>query len=287
MQQNGAVNGDYNIKSLPTTLNRAKLTAAFLLTVPGPKMLWQFGELGYDVSINACPNGTISDGCRTDLKPVRPEYARDAERLKLYKVYSELIKLKTTVPAFTTTDFTTDFGGVVKRLTLRSASGTVYLIGNFDVRPQTVLAGFPGAGKYYHFFSGQPLTLTDPNQPITLEPGAFHLYSTQKLPTPEAGLVPFAVVPSPVTAVEERTESLTVSPNPADGPITVELNGAYRGLVQFELVNPAGRMIRKLDVRKTAERLRQPIDAQGLPTGLYILRVQQGDRRSVVKVMKR
>ena len=26
--------------------------AAFFFTVPGPKLMWQFGELGYDYSIN-------------------------------------------------------------------------------------------------------------------------------------------------------------------------------------------------------------------------------------------
>ncbi len=287
LEQNGAANGSYNIKSGPTALDRAKLAAAFLLSVPGPKMIWQFGELGYDVSINTCADGSISDGCRTDSKPVRPEYARDAGRLKLYKVYSELIKLKTTVPTFSTTDFTTDVAGVVKRLTLRSATGTVYLIGNFDTRTQMVAGGFPGAGTYYDFFSGQAVVLSDANQSLTLEPGAFHLYSTQKLPTPEAGLVPFAVVPNQVTAVEEPTETLRILPNPADGPLVADLDSPYRGMVEFTLMDAAGRIVRTTEARKTTHQLRQSFDVQSLPTGLYRLRVQQGRRQSVVNVLKR
>ena len=155
MRQNGLTSGSYNIKSLPTALDRAKLAAAFLLSVPGPKMIWQFGELGYDLSINTCSDGTtIKDDCRTAAKPVHWDYYQDANRLKLYKVYSEFIKLKTTVPAFATSDFTTDFSGVVKRLTLRSTSGTVFLIGNFDTKAQTVNAGFPSAGKMVSLFFG-------------------------------------------------------------------------------------------------------------------------------------
>jgi 1,4-alpha-glucan branching enzyme len=41
----------YDIKDPTTSLNRIKAASAFLYLVPGPKMLWQFGELGYDISI--------------------------------------------------------------------------------------------------------------------------------------------------------------------------------------------------------------------------------------------
>ncbi|GAB3038804.1 hypothetical protein GCM10027185_46940 [Spirosoma pulveris] len=288
-RQNGAATGSYSIKSLPTALDRAKLTAAFLLAVPGPKMIWQFGELGYDLSINTCSDGTtIKDDCRTAAKPIRWTYYQDADRQKLYKVYSALINLKTTVPAFATTDFTTDFTGVVKRLTLRSASGTVFLIGNFDTKAQTVSAGFPSNGKLYHFFTGQEVQLTDANQSVTLEPGAFHLYSTTKLPTPEAGLVPFALVPGVVTAVEQEADSqLLISPNPAGEQTVVEINSRYRGGVAFNLRESGGRSVRSWNAPKTSDRFHQPIDLQQLPTGIYYLQIQQGDQHSILKVLKR
>src|SRR5439155_3221769 len=53
----GQANGSYNIKDLATGLKRNEMTAAFLLAMPGPKLIWQFGELGYDLSINTCDNG--------------------------------------------------------------------------------------------------------------------------------------------------------------------------------------------------------------------------------------
>ena len=289
MRQNGLTDGSYSIKSLPTALDRAKLAAAFLLTVPGPKMIWQFGELGYDLSINTCSDGTtVNDGCRTAAKPIHWDYYQDLQRLKLYKVYSELVKLKTTNPLFNSTDFTTDFSGLVKRLTLRSPSGTVFLLGNFDTKTQTINAGFPSAGKWYHFFSGQEVQVTDASQSISLEPGAFHLYSTSKLPTPEAGLVPFAVVPSQVTAIEEDpNDQITVSPNPAQEQVMVELAGSYRGAVEFSLRDSGSRAVRAVSGRKIANQFRQQIDIQTLPTGIYFLRVQQGERQRVLKVVKK
>lgn len=291
LRQNGLAQGTYNIKTLSTALDRAKLAAAFLLTVPGPKMIWQFGELGYDLSINTCSDGTTTnDGCRTAAKPVRWEYYQDADRRKLFGVYRELIKLKTTVPTFATGDFTTDFAGVVKRLTLRGILGTVYLIGNFDVKPQTINLGLPSVGKWYHFFSGQEIDVNaaTANQSVTLEPGAFHLYSTTKLPTPEAGLVPFAVVPSLVTATEPELDGqVLVSPNPADTEVIVDLSSPYRGAVEFSLRDGGGKILRNVRSQKNATTLRQPLDLHPLSSGTYLLRVQQGERQRVVKVLKR
>ena len=72
--QYGNSSGSYNIKDTATALKRQQLTAAFLFMLPGPKMIWQFGELGYDYPINYCGNGTINDACRTDPKPIRWDY---------------------------------------------------------------------------------------------------------------------------------------------------------------------------------------------------------------------
>ncbi|MEI9909455.1 MAG: hypothetical protein WDO71_07195 [Bacteroidota bacterium] len=62
----GNSSGSYNTRDLNTALKRMELNAAFFLTIPGPKMIWQFGELGYDFSINRCADGTINNNCRLE-----------------------------------------------------------------------------------------------------------------------------------------------------------------------------------------------------------------------------
>ena len=57
------------LKTLSTAIDRIKLASAFFFTIPGPKMIWQFGELRYDYSINF--NG------RTGNKPIRWDYYSD------------------------------------------------------------------------------------------------------------------------------------------------------------------------------------------------------------------
>lgn len=42
---NGAI-----AKNLSVRMSQLAVNAAFCFTVPGPKMIWQFGELGYDVT---------------------------------------------------------------------------------------------------------------------------------------------------------------------------------------------------------------------------------------------
>src|SRR5690606_35024365 len=104
----GNFNGTYDVRDMNTALDRSELAHAFLIPLPGPKMIWQFGELGYDYSINYCSNGTISDGCRTSAKPIRWDYTDVIERYKLYQVVSALNHLKRTEPLFSTTSFSVD-----------------------------------------------------------------------------------------------------------------------------------------------------------------------------------
>ena len=61
--ETGRSMGYYNIKNPSTALERVKAASLMFLTVPGPKMIWQFGELGYDQSINRC-EWKHHEGCR-------------------------------------------------------------------------------------------------------------------------------------------------------------------------------------------------------------------------------
>src|SRR5437762_12483696 len=59
----GASSGSYNVQDVATGLSRNAMAAAFWAMQPGPKMLWEFGELGYDSSINLCSDGTTNNNC--------------------------------------------------------------------------------------------------------------------------------------------------------------------------------------------------------------------------------
>ncbi|AEW00104.1 alpha-amylase [Niastella koreensis] len=173
-EQYGNYSGSYRIKDLATGLARQQLIAAFEMAAPGPKMLWQFGELGYDVSIDY--NG------RTGSKPIYWNYAKDASRLALYNTYAKLINLKKKNSVFTATNYSYKLDGAVKTISLTGSDGTsVMVVGNFDVVAQTPAIAFPLTGTWYDDLSGGTVSVTATPYTITLAPGEYHIYSNTML----------------------------------------------------------------------------------------------------------
>jgi len=200
--QFGNSSGSYNVKDLATVLERQAAAAAVFFTVPGPKMIWQFGERGYDKSIFACLDNTIphpypKDSCKLTRKEPRWEYMADPNRLKLYNAYSRLINLRLSNPnVFNSTAFSYDFydnNGLYKSFQIMdpAANGMkVTVIANFDVVPQTRSITFQTGGKWYNYLSngtgagingatGNTFDLASTAQSITLQPGEYHVYIYQ------------------------------------------------------------------------------------------------------------
>ena len=168
----------YDIKNQIVALNRIKLAATFFITVPGPKMIWQFGELGYDISIN--------QGGRLGKKPIpwvdSLNYYSDTDRKSLFNVFAALIRLKKNYPAFSSTDFSLATSVGLKRIKINHSSMNVVIIGNFDVSSGSLVTEFQSTGKWYEFFTGDSLTVTDINMQINLQPGEYRLYTSIKIP---------------------------------------------------------------------------------------------------------
>ena len=75
---------------LATRMKQLEVNAAFTFTVPGPKMIWQFGEMGYDI--------TIEENGRTGRKPLHWEYLNNDYRKALQSTYAQLLKLRNDHP---------------------------------------------------------------------------------------------------------------------------------------------------------------------------------------------
>jgi 1,4-alpha-glucan branching enzyme len=179
--------GSYNVKNAATALERQAAAAAVFFTVPGPKLIWQFGERGYDSSINA-------NGGRVSSKPPHWEYMQDANRLKLWDVYSKLIHLRLQYPAvFNSTAFNYDFydnNGLFRRFQIADPDPNglkVTVVANFDVVPQTRTVTFQSTGTWYSFLgngtgsglngaTGMVANISSATQTITLQPGEYHVY---------------------------------------------------------------------------------------------------------------
>ena len=174
---NGNSAGNYNIKDTMTAVHQMQMTSAMMMGIPGPKMVWQFGELGYDYSI-------MFNGDRTAPKPPRWDYFNQPERQKLYRVYSGMAKLRKS-DAFRFGSFTGDLAGLGKRMWISHSSMNVVITGNMNVASRDIAPGFSAAGQWYDYFSGQAITVTDPaNQIFTFGPGEFRVFTNIPLPAP-------------------------------------------------------------------------------------------------------
>ncbi|NGP87037.1 alpha-amylase family glycosyl hydrolase [Fodinibius halophilus] len=218
--------GSYDITELNTALNRIKLSAAFFFTVPGPKMFWQFGELGYEIDINQ--NG------RTGEKPIRWEYYDNKERKKLYNTYKALIRLRNSHEAFTseTSNVTMDVNNTTKRITISHPDLEVTIAGNFGVTDTELQPQFTQTGDWYDFFSGDTLSVNNTDTTITMSAGEFHIYTTQKFKAPTEDLLSF--VPTQInldisqsfsSASSPQNYRMIALPGQVDEELTDVLNG--------------------------------------------------------------
>jgi 1,4-alpha-glucan branching enzyme len=141
----------YDGSSIPfaTRMERAKANAAFFLLVPGPKMIWQFGEIGYDISID--------DNGRTGKKPCKTtEYMNVAERKALYDTYSKLIAFRKKNHILFDYDVNfrwyVDGGHQTGRYLFATKDGkTMAVFGNFGQGTQSIGVELPAGGSWYQY----------------------------------------------------------------------------------------------------------------------------------------
>jgi hypothetical protein len=181
----GASQGNYNTKQLPTALKRMEAASAIFYSVPGPKMLWEFGELGYDFPINRCVDGTISNNCRLDPKPIRWDYLQQPDRKRLHDVVASLAYLKANYPTFSTDNFLFNDGNLfVKNLQLNHPDMDALVMANYRVINSDVNPKFQYTGTWYEYFTGDSIVVTDTQERIMFSPGEYRLYTSKRIVPP-------------------------------------------------------------------------------------------------------
>jgi 1,4-alpha-glucan branching enzyme len=263
----------YNLKDTTRALDRAAQAAAFFYTIPGPKMLWQFEELGYDYDIDF--NG------RTGEKPIRWDYYNDYRRQMLYEVTRALIHLKTENEAFGTDDFSLSLNGDLKRIRLNHPIMDVNIIGNFGIETGSIIPAFSVTGNWYEFFSGDTLNVTSVDNLIPLKAGEFRIYTTKKLTRPETGLG------TPESLPASGQLNLKIFPNPATDSFTLELELKKTTLVTVELSDVSGRRLTSLfqgEVNSGRQQLSVNIP-ESIRPGIYFVKTSSDTGTAVAKII--
>ena len=142
---------------LATRMKQLEVNAAFTFTVPGPKMIWQFGEMGYDI--------TIEENGRTGRKPLHWEYLDNEYRKALHDTYAQLLKLRNEQPELFCGNATLSWKVGVsdwangRTLYLESITGKkLVVLGNFTHTETSV--SFPAdTGEWTDWKSGKKQTV--------------------------------------------------------------------------------------------------------------------------------
>lgn len=221
----GNSNGSYDVTDLNTALNRMSAIGAISLTIPGPKMVWHFAELGMDVSIWTCEDGSVNsdydgnnDGdCKLATKP-QPQWVNnwpgDPNRSQVFNDYARINALKTTEAVFEG-DYSIDSGDLTPRIFIYDDAlpatqlKNVVVLANFDLTAQNIVPDFPYTGTWYDLMDetgNTSINVTNTTATITLQPGEFKIYGNQT---------------STLNSNEFTLDKITVYPNPVDHSFSV------------------------------------------------------------------
>ena len=252
----GNTTGQQNAKNLLNGLQRTEGLAALMLTTPGPKMIWQFGELGYDISIDYI--------CRTCNKPILWNYFTENSRKRLYDVYKASIELRKSHPVFTGDDFTYSLNGAVKSLKLNDPSMNAVVIVNIDVNPQDKTIDFQHNGWWYEYFSGDSIQINGTSI-ISLDPGDYMVFTDLKLDKPEIlNTLGF-------NEYEIANWDVNIFPNPSRDFLNITINGSKSKDIKYTIMNSLGKII----YQQTGTFKRHQINIENLSTGNYFLILEQ------------
>ena len=271
--------GTYNIKNINTAINRVKAIGSFFFTIPGPKMIWQFGELGYDISID--------DPCRLCEKPILWDYFDDMERRRLYKTFQTLIHMRQQYEIFNSANTEVDLyvGSSTgkKRIRLSYNDENAVIIGNFNVVNQSLDPDFFHTGIWYDYFSGDSIYVSDLNDPIDLDPGQFHIYSNFYMNPPEENLL------STHTENEFLPNTIEIKqnyPNPFNPSTLIQISNNGDIETSLHIFDINGKLVDTLMDQNFISGINTyQWNASTFPSGIYIARLSSGSMNRSIKML--
>jgi len=270
--------------NLTGSLNRMPALGAVTLTIPGPKMIWHFGDLGMNNSIWTCNNGVVNsdydgnnDGdCKLDTKP-QPQWTNnwltDSNRNQIYNTWARLNQLKINEPVFEGS-YTITSGTLTPRISIytgsESSSGAtlknVVIIANFNNVSQSINPSFPYTGTWYDLMDETgSTTISGATTSVTIPAGGFKIYGNQKATT--LGIDDLVL-----------NSGLTLYPNPATNTFVLNKN-----IEALHIYDVTGKLVKSF---KGSFEKGYLFDVSNLPKSIYIIKTantlgEQGTKKLI------
>lgn len=277
----------YNARNDSIALRRVEAATSLFLTIPGPKMIWEFGERGYNKSIFACEDNSVptpygDERCKLTRKEPRWEHLQDPNRKRLYDVNAALLKLRKNQPAlFNSTAFSYDLANAVKHFRISDGTLSALIVANFDVVSATANVTFQNSGTWYDYLTGATITATGSAQIIPLQAGEYHVYLNQNITN---------VITTPVFDITAPLNTLqaAVYPNPMNNRSVLELNIPEKSRVHIDLFSMAGVQLQTIYAGSLVRGVHfLPLldKINNLPGGMYFIRIQSGNQVKMLKIL--
>ncbi|MBN2010563.1 T9SS type A sorting domain-containing protein [candidate division KSB1 bacterium] len=274
--------GTYNIRSLSTALDRYKLISAFFFTLPGTKMMWQFGEMGYDQNL---PESGYE---RVNPKPILWNYLDNPDHRELFNTIASLIELRNRFEVFRDTATVVGMrvaqGQYARRINLTHPTRSITILGNFDIADRTINPTFQSTGMWYDYFSNDSMLVEDTQAQISLAPGEFHIYSNKR----------FNIEDSAPKKQLDRVSTFQLSqnyPNPFNPTTQISYQLPVTSNINLSIYNLNGQLVRRLMTGRQETGQYQVewdgTDERGRPVGagLYLYRLRAGDQVRVRRMI--
>ncbi|MEN9488372.1 MAG: hypothetical protein RL494_637, partial [Bacteroidota bacterium] len=270
---------------LNNALKRMSTMAAMHLLVPGPKMIWHFGELGWDSSIYTCNNGSINNpsdptpgDCKLDKKP-QPQWANnwlgDANRSIVYNDWAKMNTLKINEPVFEG-NYAISPDGAASNVRQRmyiwddaipaSSLKNVVVISNFSVAALNIIPNFPYTGTWYNLMDNSSINVTNTAATLNIPAGEFRIYGNQ-------------LAPSLANTEFELTKSIALYPNPATNSFSVT-----NATSEVQIYTITGQLVKNF---KGSFDTNHSFSIDDLTQGVYLVKITDNNQRqSTVKLIK-
>ena len=270
-------NSSHNVRNLDVALSRMSAQAAMMIPVPGPKMIWNFGDLGNNISIFTCTNGTINtpnDGtpgdCKLDTKPQlqwSENWLSDPDRLQIYNDWSRLHQLKIEEDVFEG-DYSINSGSLTPSIYVwddalpATQLKNVVVLANFNVTAQNVTPNFPYTGMWYDLMdtSGNTfINVTNTTSPINIPAGGFRVFGNQ--------------ASTLSTGSYSLNSGFSIFPNPSRTSFSIDNN-----VSNVEIYDVTGKLAKSFKGDFTRV---DSFDISNLNSGVYIVKVENDSNQTM------
>ena len=261
--------------NLTNALNRMGAIGATSILVPGPKMIWHFGELGSSQSIYTCVNGTVNDesstiagDCKLDTKEQvqwTQNWLSNPTRASILSDWSKMIKLKTNEPVFVGDHtMSTDGSNFKQRIHIfdnNLASNQlkyVVVLANFDTSNTTINPNFPTTGYTYPMTwydlmdNNNPVTINSATALITVNAGKFRVFGNQ---------------PSTLNSEDFNAfkPEISIYPNPVKNSFAIN-----QAVSSVEVYTITGQLVASYN----SVAANQEINVENLGAGIYLVKIK-------------